>query len=390
MPTGRQANPLAAAASLLAIAALLAVSLLPFGSRALYAQDTTLPEGYHDGSTGEVIAEECLANGWAVDPDDPDRDLTVQILADGVVVATTTADQSRPDVGACPNGTCGFRLSLWGLIAAGEAHLITTQAYDVETGAWVSLTDTPRSLTCWGYPEGYHDGLEGVVDQGGCVAYGWAVDPDNRDRDVLVRVLADGSPVTSAYASDYGEDMDTLGLCPNGTCRFTISLWDLISPNAKYQITAQAYDEETGTWRNLLNTPRPLACLAPPPPGGPVQVPAEAGWVDSGFAVTAGTPVAISASGRATTAPPSDIGAQSGPDGQSTPCSNFDGQSPCALDGAPYGALIGRIGPDGPAFLVGSRLQLLPDRDGVLYLAVNDNLPHYADNRGGFKVSISR
>ena len=111
-----------------------------------------------------------------------------------------------------------------------------------------------------GLPEGWHDGMEGHVDANGCTAFGWAVDPDFRDRDVLIQILSDDEWIASAYAEDYGSDMDELGICPDGKCRFTVNLWDLISLDQEHQITVQAYDEETDQWVNLWGTPRSLTC----------------------------------------------------------------------------------------------------------------------------------
>ena len=114
-------------------------------------------------------------------------------------------------------------------------------------------------------PEGWHDGNEDVVTEAWmCTAFGWAVDPDNRDRDVTVRVLADGNEVASTSASDYGQDMDELGICPGGTCRFTINLWNLISLGEEHLIRVQALDEGTAIWVDLQGTPRALECEAPP------------------------------------------------------------------------------------------------------------------------------
>jgi len=229
--------------------------------------ESIVPFGWHDGEAGVVTETwRCSAFGWAVDPDDTARDLQVQILADGNPVATVNADLLREDVGACPGGTCGFGVNLWGLIIPGVEHQISARAYDVETAAWVSLPGTPKALTCWGYPEGFHDGTQGVVDQYSCNANGWAVDPDNRERDVQVRVTSDGVQVASTIASNYREDMERLGICPGGTCAWLADLWGLISPDQEHQITAQAYDEESNGWLNLEATPKSLTCQSPPPP----------------------------------------------------------------------------------------------------------------------------
>jgi hypothetical protein len=60
--------------------------------------------------------------------------------------------------------------------------------------------------------------------------------------------------------------METLGVCPGGTCSWFADLWELISHDVEHQITAQVLDEETGAWLNLEATPKSLTCSAPPPP----------------------------------------------------------------------------------------------------------------------------
>ncbi len=245
-----------------AVACALAIALGMSGGAT--AQEPSMPYGWHDGNAGVVTtAWQCSAYGWAVDPEDPDRDLQIQIFADGNPVATTVADQLREDVTDCPGGSCGFGVNLWGLITPGVEHLITAQAYDEETLTWVDLSGTPKPLTCWGYPEGFHDGAAGLVDQYGCAATGWTADPDDRDRDLQVQILADGNPVTTVTADVLREDV---GACVGGTCGFFADLWGLIDPDVEHAITAQAYDEESGQWLNLEATPKSLTCQAAPPP----------------------------------------------------------------------------------------------------------------------------
>ena len=223
--------------------------------------EPALPQGAHDGAEGVVHAAGCSAFGWAVDPDNPDRDLQVEILADGNPVTTVTADLLREDLTECPGGTCGFGINLWGLIPPGVEHQITAQAYDEETRAWVALWGTPKPLTCWGYPEGFHDGAVGTVNAAGCSAFGWAVDPDNRDRDLQVEILADGSPVTTVTADLLREDLTE---CPGGTCGWSADLRTLITLDQEHQITAQAYDVESNAWLELEATPKSLTCQSPP------------------------------------------------------------------------------------------------------------------------------
>ena len=227
--------------------------------------ESTIPEGFHDGEEGDVEANNCSAFGWEVDPDNRERDLEVRILSDDdpVPVATTVADLLREDVSACPGGTCGFNVDLWGLISSGETHQITVQVYDLETGRWVNLRNTPRELTCSRYFEGFHDGNDGNVVSSTCSAYGWVVDPDDRERDLEIRILADDDPVpvatTVAYHLRRGESE-----CTEATCRFNVNLSGVISANETHQITVQAYDLETESWVNLHNTPKNLTCWVYP------------------------------------------------------------------------------------------------------------------------------
>jgi predicted amidohydrolase YtcJ len=116
---------------------------LPVGNR--------LPEGFHDGAEGPQDQGGCLAEGWATDPNDQQVDLVVRILVDGVEAAQTTAGNYRPDLadaGVCPGGSCAFHFDLWGLVSANTDHAILVQAQDAQTGEWVNLERTPRTVRC--------------------------------------------------------------------------------------------------------------------------------------------------------------------------------------------------------------------------------------------------
>jgi hypothetical protein len=57
------------------------------------------------------------------------------------------------------------------------------------------------------------------------------------------------------------------------------------------------------------------------------------------------------------------------------------------MPGAPAGALIGRIGPNGQAFAVGNLTEVIMPASGRLYLGVNDD--ELGDNSGGYDVALS-
>ena len=122
----------------------------------------------------------------------------------------------------------------------------------------------------------------------------------------------------------------------------------------------------------------------------PVHVAADAEWVNSGILVEEGETAYLETQSVAITAPLKWYpGAISGPDGQvwNLGCGEYEGAPPpCALNGAPYGALVGRIGPAGESFLIGGASSFTSPESGLLYLSVNDNLGFYLDNLAGFTV----
>jgi hypothetical protein len=228
----------------------------------------TLPEGFHEfhfeGSQNQFS---CFAVGWAADPDDRTVDLNIRIFSDGVEVAQTVAGLFRPDLeeaGVCQGGTCHFSVDLWGLITPDVDHLILAQAQDAQTGEWVDLSLSPRTLNCFeeNLPvEGYHDAWEGVRSPFFCAAEGWAIDLNDRDIDLNVRILSDGVEVAQTVAGAFRPDLEEAGVCPGGTCSFYVNLANHISPGEDHLITVQAQDANSGEWVDLFNTPKTLNCL---------------------------------------------------------------------------------------------------------------------------------
>jgi hypothetical protein len=229
----------------------------------------TLPEGYHDNFEGSQNQFSCFAEGWAADPDDRTLDLNVRIFSDGVEVAQTVAGMFRQDLedaGVCQDGTCSFSVDLWGLISPDENHVIVVQAQDAQTGEWVDLFNTPKTLTCFeeNLPvEGYHDAWEGVQNYFFCRADGWVIDHNDPGLDLTVRVLSDGTEVAQIISDQYRPDLDEAGVCPGGTCSFTVNLAGLISLGIDHSITVQAQDAQSGEWVDLYNTPKTLNCIDP-------------------------------------------------------------------------------------------------------------------------------
>ncbi|HEX6033801.1 MAG TPA: hypothetical protein VFY83_05170 [Anaerolineales bacterium] len=122
----------------------------------------------------------------------------------------------------------------------------------------------------------------------------------------------------------------------------------------------------------------------------PIRIPANVEWVSTGIWVEEGQTISLSTRGKAITGPLNIYpGAKSGPDGQiwNLGCGQYEvAPPPCALDDAPYGALVGRVGPSSDPFLIGGSSSFISPASGYLYLAVNDNLGFYSDNLSGFTV----
>jgi hypothetical protein len=102
-------------------------------------------------------------------------------------------------------------------------------------------------------------------------------------------------------------------------------------------------------------------------------------WTSTKIAVQRGDRLAFTATGKIT----SGVHKNVGPDG--TPGVAEDEAYPLRTANAL--AVIGRIG-DGPAFLIGSKAEVVADRDGVLLVGIDDDA--FGDNRGGFTVSVER
>ncbi|WP_328855931.1 hypothetical protein OG579_10775 [Williamsia herbipolensis] len=112
---------------------------------------------------------------------------------------------------------------------------------------------------------------------------------------------------------------------------------------------------------------------------------ADGVFAASGVDVAAGSTVSVTATGQASFDPGyrSDT---AGPDGFSD-LNCTDSVAPCVLNGQPFIALIGKVGTGDPV-VVGAGPKILAG-SGPLSFAVNDNIDGFANNTGGFEVTIT-
>jgi hypothetical protein len=110
-------------------------------------------------------------------------------------------------------------------------------------------------------PFGTHDGPDGPQSQYTCSAWGWAVDPDDRNAVVTVRVIVDGVELRRGPADDFRQDLLDTGTSPTGKAAFVFGLWDDLTKDAWHTIVVQALDVgTTDTWVPINLTPRRITC----------------------------------------------------------------------------------------------------------------------------------
>lgn len=144
---------------------------------------------------------------------------------------------------------------------------------------------------------------------------------------------------------------------------------------------AIAEQAEKATVTAAVPSPTDTPEATPTPNAFHFSLPANACWMNSEVSVHMGQTVVIRASGVVNTWDGRE-GSNGDPNGQAGLC----GAIQCPLQGAGYGALIGRL-EDLPTFFVGSTLRFTATRDGQLYFTVNDW--ECDDNSGVFDILIS-
>jgi hypothetical protein len=112
--------------------------------------------------------------------------------------------------------------------------------------------------------------------------------------------------------------------------------------------------------------------------GGEINVSAAQRWTATGIQVRRGEPLDISASGEIT------VGGGNAP---ASPAGTGEMRTENTIQGAPTGALIGRIG-NGQPFVIGTQTRIQAPAAGQLFLGVNDS--NHADNQGSFRVDVRR
>jgi len=249
------------------IAVLIATMLMAFSVPTALAVDNQPPIGSHDNVGGAFPGRgECVAAGWAVDPDDPLSRVSVRISVDGDLLTTAVADQFRQDLvdaGVPGDGFSSFYVFMGPLgITFDASHSILIEAQDLQTGDWTQLDGTPNTITCTNVAASY-DGNEGTVGRRDCIATGWAADFDtpNGPR-VQVRIKVDGKVVAETTADGFRQDVIDAGYPTDGFVGWSVDLFGRVTPRVPHLITAEVRD--TGLkklWLAVPGGPKQLNCL---------------------------------------------------------------------------------------------------------------------------------
>jgi len=166
--------------------------------------------------------------------------------------------------------------------------------------------------------------------------------------------------------------------------------------NAGDQIKFEVWNAQTGAGPAVMNAEigdetnaNPPAASSGPPRSGvmvaTVTVPAYQPWTFTEINLRAGEAFTIAAEGTIVT---NLAGATALPDGTRPDC-RVAGEVhiPFVAPGLPCWSLLGRIGPRGAIFEVGSRANLVAGNSGQLYLGVNDNF--FGDNSGSWTAHVT-
>jgi len=255
-------------------AATIAVLLtMMFSVPTAFATDNQRLIGSHDNVGGDFPRRgECVAAGWAVDPDSPIERVTVRIRVDGATIATVLADQYRQDLvdaGIPGDGYSSFYVFMGPLgIAFDVRHSILIEGQDVQTGEWVPLDGTPQTITCTNIA-GQHDGNEGIVPRADCVATGWAADFDTPTGPrARVRVLVDGNVVAETTADQFRQDVIDAGYPTDGYVGWSVGLYGKLTPGISHEVTAEVRDTHLKkVWVPVFDAPRQLTCFSTPSGG---------------------------------------------------------------------------------------------------------------------------
>jgi YD repeat-containing protein len=138
--------------------------------------------------------------GWAWDQDQPNKPIMVALYSDGQLVATTLADQLRPDITSTTNddGRHGFRFTIPDSLRDGGSHTLSVQVQ----GTNYTLGYSPKIISSCVV------NYQGAVTSADCdQVTGWAWDSTRWTTPIDVDVYVDGAFAARASADTYNSQL---------------------------------------------------------------------------------------------------------------------------------------------------------------------------------------
>jgi glycosyltransferase involved in cell wall biosynthesis len=167
--------------------------------------------------------------GWAINHDDPDTPVAVEILVDRVSIGCVTANAFRSDVAKAlaTNGNHGFAAEIPTTLRDGKTHVVEALFADTR----LPLDDSPRDIL-FAAPAPARSrmvdaGLVGRVFEGhldsaaGGLVAGWILDAGHPETRLSVDLFVDGSFVRTAVADRWRADLYGKG---DGYCSYGFSI----------------------------------------------------------------------------------------------------------------------------------------------------------------------
>ncbi|UVO52287.1 hypothetical protein M0208_17870 [Sphingomonas sp. SUN019] len=185
--------------------------------------------------------------GWARIPGGGGEPVDVEILVDGALIATVTANQYRDDLSANGWGDCAFWCELPPDLLDGDEHLIGARF--AATAA--PLGNAPRLFSLKpGDPAVPASVLRGALDgiEDGGWAAGWAHAACNT-KPQTVDIWIDGALIGAVVADQFRDDLDRDG---SGDCAFWFGIPEALLDGREHEIDARY----AGTNRSLHGSPQ--------------------------------------------------------------------------------------------------------------------------------------
>src|SRR6266568_2042221 len=231
--------------------------------------------GMHETTNCSTIS------GWAWDAFQPNTPISVDIYADGVLLATVLAGNFRQDLVSIGvgNGNHGFSFTPPASITSyGTPHGIQVKF----SGTPIYVYNTGQGLSCIapGVPTPPYNGY---VDQVTCTTIsGWAWNPQQPDTPINVDVYSDGAFLTSVPANQFRQDLRNAGI-GNGVHGFSLA-----TPNSLKNAATQTHSVALhfpGTTLDLNGSPWALTCTNAQP-AATLTAPAQNGQFTAPATIT--------------------------------------------------------------------------------------------------------